>query len=106
VDPLQQCLEVELGAVAVRHNDLPVDDAPLRQLRDDLADQFREVSRHRPLVTAADLHLITVAEDDGPEPVPLGLVAVAAVGYLLDRLGEHRRDRRADRKSHRRILPH
>src|SRR5262249_13588836 len=90
---------------AVRHHDLPVDHAPLRQLPDDLADKLGKVPRHRALVAAADLHLVTVAEDDGPEPVPFRLVAVAAVGYRLDRLGEHRRDRRADPKPHRRILP-
>src|SRR5215467_11467059 len=105
VDPLQQRLEVEPRAVGVRDHDLPVDHAPLRQLPDDLADKLGKVPRHRALVAAADLHLVTVAEDDGPEPVPFRLVAVAAVGYRLDRLGEHRRDRRADRKLYRRILP-
>src|SRR6516162_4681809 len=105
VDPLQQCLEVEPGARGVGDHDLPVDHAPLRELLDDLADQLGKIPGHRAFVTAADLHLAAVAEDDGPESVPLWLVAVRAFGYLLDRLGEHRRDRRADRKCHRPILP-
>src|SRR6185312_13825468 len=93
------------GAFTVGDDDLPIDHAPFRQLLDDPGDQLGKVPRHRPLVAAADLHLVAVAEDDGPEPVPLRLIAVLAVGYLLDRLGEHRRDRRADRKSHGAILP-
>src|SRR5262249_32892056 len=67
--------------------------------------EFGEVPGHGPLVTAADLHLVAVTEDDGPETVPLRLVAVLAVGYLLDRFGEHRRDRRADPKAPWPILP-
>src|SRR5262249_52258533 len=98
-------LEVEPGAFAVGDDDLPVNHAPLRQLLDDLGDQFGKVPRHRPLVTAADLHLVAVAEDDGPESVPLRLVAIRAVGYLLDRLGEHPGDRRGERKSHGPISP-
>ena len=38
-------------------------------------DQLREVAGHRPLVAAADLDLVAVAEDDAPEAVPLRLVA-------------------------------
>jgi hypothetical protein len=87
VDPLQQRLEVDPGAVAVGNHDLPVDHAPFRQLPDNLADKLGEVPRHRPLVAAADLHLVTVTESDGPEPVPFRLVAVGAIGYRLDRLG-------------------
>src|SRR5581483_2596725 len=47
---------------------------------------------HRPLVAAADLDLVAVAEDDRPEAVPLRLVEL--VGRDLgDGLGEHGRNR-------------
>ena len=37
-------------------------------------DDLGEVAGHRPLLAAADLDLVAVAEDDRAEPVPLGLV--------------------------------
>jgi hypothetical protein len=100
VDPLQQGLEVEPAAVGSRDHDLPIDHAPARELLGDRGHEFGEVAGHRPLIAAAELHLAAVGEDDGAESVPLRLVAVRAVGKLLDRLGQHRRDGRVNRKVH------
>jgi hypothetical protein len=100
VDPLQQCLEVEPAAILAGNHDLPVDHAPARELLGDRSHELREITGHRPLVTAAELHLAAVGEDDRAESVPLRLEAVRAVGNLFDRLGQHGRDRRVDRKVH------
>ena len=97
VDALQQRLEVQPLSRAVRDDDLAVDDAPLREFGLDGGHQFREVTGHRPLVPAADLDLIPVAEHDRAEAVPLGLETERPVGYLPDGLGQHRRDRRVHR---------
>ena len=105
VDAQLQRLEVQPGARAVRDHDLPVDHAALRQLGPDPGHQLGEVAGHRPLVAAADLHLVAVPEHDRPEAVPLRLEHVVAVRDRLDRLGQHRRHGRVDRKVHRPQLP-
>ena len=73
--PLLQRLEVQ--AVVGGDDDLAVDHAALRQLGSDRRDQFGEVAGHRPLVAAAQLDLVAVAEADRPEAVPLRLVGGA-----------------------------
>ena len=72
VDALLQRLEIQ--AVVGGDDDLAVDHAALRQLCLDRLDQFGEVPGHRPLVAAAELHLVAVAKTYRPEAVPLGLV--------------------------------
>ena len=91
VDALLQRLEVQ--AVVGGDDDLTVDHTPLRQLGLGRRDQFGKVAGHRPLVAAAQLDLIGVAEADGPEPVPFRLIG--RIGRdRRNRLGQHRRDRR------------
>ena len=97
VDALLERLEVE--PVGGGDDDLAVDHAPLGQLGAQRLDQLREVPGHRPLVAAADLDLVPVAEDQAPEAVPLRLVGRAR----RDRrhgLGEHRCDGRHDGQVH------
>ena len=72
VDALLQRLEVQ--AVVGGDDDLAVDHAALRQLGVDRRDQLGEVAGHRPLVAAAQLDFIAVAEADGPEAVPFRLI--------------------------------
>src|SRR5262249_23733458 len=84
----------------VGDDDLAVDHAALRQASLDRRNDLGEVARHRPLVPAADLDLLAVAEDDRPKAVPLGLEAQLAIRDGLDRLGQHRRDRRHHRQIH------
>ena len=62
--------------------------------------QLREISGHGFLVAAADLHLIPVAENDGPEAVPLWFVAQVAVRHTADGFGEHGRNGRHHGKVH------
>src|SRR5207342_3922521 len=92
--------------LGVGDHDLAVDDDSLRQVRADRLHDLGEVAGHRPLVPAADLHLVVVAEDDRAEPVPLGLVAERAGRDLLDRLREHGGDGRHNGQTHPPILPH
>ena len=93
VDALLQRLEVQ--AVIGGDDDLAVDHAALRQLGLDRRDQLGEVAGHRPLVATAQLDLIAVTETDRPESIPLGFIR-GIRGDRLDRLGQHRRDRRHD----------
>src|SRR5439155_4800339 len=65
--------------------------------------EFGKVAGHWPLVAAADLHLVAVAEDDRTEAVPLRLVRGAGRDGL-HRLRQHRRDGRHDRQFHAVIL--
>jgi hypothetical protein len=99
VDALLEGVEVEGVAGGVGHNDLAVDHGALGKVRLDRGDDLGEVAGHRPLVPAADLHIVAVAEDDRAEPVPLGFVHLTC-GDAADRLGQHRRDGRHDRELH------
>ena len=78
--PQLQRLEVQPPAGAVGDHDLPVDHAAFRQLGQDRGHELGEVAGHRPLVPAADLHLVAVPEHDRPEAVPLRLEYVVPVG--------------------------
>jgi hypothetical protein len=95
MDPLLQRLELQ--PLADRHEDLPVEHAPLGQLRQRRVLELGEVAGERLGVAAGELHIGAVAEHDRPEPVPLGLEAQATellrVGHALHGLGEHRLDR-------------
>ena len=55
VDALQQRVEVETAIVRGRHDDLAVDDAALRQRREQRVEQLGEVAGERPLVAAGEL---------------------------------------------------
>ena len=82
---------VEVEAVAPDDDDLPVDDAALGQVGRHGGNDLWEVSSHRPLVAAAELDLVAVAEHDRAEAVPLGLDE-PDVRDRRHGLGEHRRD--------------
>src|SRR2546427_10080981 len=61
--------------------------------------ELREVTVERPQVTALEVEPVAIAEDDGPEAVPLGLEEPPlARGQLRRELREHRLDRRLDRE--------
>ena len=102
MDALLERPEVEPAVAG--DDDLAVDHATLRQVAPDGLDHLGEVARHRPLLAAADLDLVAVAEHDRAEAVPLRLVELAG----RDRghgLGQHRRDRRQHRQVHRGRIP-
>ena len=68
-------------------------------------DQLREVSVQRLQVPRLQVELLAVAEDEGPEAIPLRLVAPAvADGQLGSGLGQHRLDGRRNREGHRRPM--
>ena len=69
-----QLQRLEVQPAVGGDDDLAVDHAPLGQLGDGRRHQFGEVAGHRPLVAAAELDLVAVAEADRPEAVPLRLV--------------------------------
>jgi hypothetical protein len=103
MDPEQQRLEVEPRAP--HDHDLSVEDAPLRQRGEERVDELREVTVHRLEVAALEHHLAPVAEDDGAEPVPLGLEQpLVARGQRVGGLRQHGLDRRLEGKLHRRSL--
>ena len=60
---------------------------------------FREIPIERLQVAALDEHLRRAPKDDGPEPVPLGLVEELAGGNLLGDPGQHGLDGRGDGKN-------
>src|SRR4051812_38112752 len=91
MDALLQRPEVE--AVVALDDDLAVDHGSLWKGVPDGFYDVGEVAGHRPLLAAADLDLVAVAEHDRAEAVPLGLVELAGRDPC-DRLREHRRDRR------------
>src|SRR3990172_297225 len=95
MDAQQERLEVE--AVRTRDDDLPVDDAALREVCLQGGRELREVAVERLQVAALDERLIAVAEDDRTETVPLGLEEPAvALGERGGWLGQHRLDGRLE----------
>ena len=104
VDALLQHLELQRVALPVEHHDLAVDHRALREVGHHRVDDLGEVPGHRPLVAAADLHLVAVAEDDRAEAVPLRLVELAG-GDIGCRLGQHRLHGRHHGQVHPAILP-
>ncbi len=99
VDAQQQLLEVESSVV--RDHDLAVEHAAIRELRLERLGQLGEVAVERLEVAALRVDLVAVAEDQGPEAVPLRLVQPAlALGQGVARLREHRLERRFEGESH------
>src|SRR5436309_15814786 len=97
VEPQLQGIEVE-PAVG-RDHDLAVDHAARGEARAQLRLELREVSVERPQVAALEVEPVAIAEDDGPEAVPLGLEEPPlARGQRRRELREHRLDRRLDRE--------
>ena len=73
-----RCCSAQKSSAAVAgDHDLAVDDRARREVAPDRLDDLGEVARHRPLLAAADLDLVAVAEHDRAEAVPLGLVELA-----------------------------
>lgn len=69
-------------------------------------DDLREVPRERPLVAAAQVDVVTVAERETAEAVPLRLEEpVVALGQRATQHREHRRDRRCDGQGHGGSIP-
>ena len=110
MDALQEGVEVQAGGGGDHH--LAVEDAPLRQLRPQRVEQLREVPGKGPLVAAAQLHLVTVTEQDATKTVPLRLEEHAGPSrrggrrQLPDELGQHGGHRRHDGEVHARSLPY
>jgi hypothetical protein len=100
VDAQQQGVEVEPPARWVGDHDLGVDHTAGRELAAGRLNDLGEVAGHGPLLAAAQLDLVAVAEHDGAEPVPFGLEAPGPVGQRGDRPGQHRGHRRHHRKIH------
>jgi hypothetical protein len=101
VDALLEVVEVE--ALVAGQHDLAVDDAAIRQRGRQHGRQFGEVARERALVPRAQLDLVTVAEHDAAEAVPLRLeehVAGREGVEPVDRLRQHRPDRWHERQAH------
>ena len=95
MDPLLQPLELQ--ATVDAHDHLTVEHAPVRSVRAQRLHELGEVPRQRLLVATAEDHVVTVAEHDAAEPVPLRLVHEAprdrvGGGDLGDSLREHRGD--------------
>src|SRR5204863_5485762 len=67
----------------------------------DRLDDLREVAVHRLAVARLEIDIVAFAEDDRAEAVELRLVDPAvALGQLLGRLRQLRRDRRLERERH------
>ena len=64
----------QAGTAGALDDNLTVDHAALRQFGLDRRDELGEVAGHRPLVAAAQLDFVAVAETDRSESIPFGLV--------------------------------
>src|SRR5450432_3680108 len=92
---------VEVEAVIGGDDHLAVDDATVGQSVPEWIQQFGEVALERECVSAGHMHLLTVAEDDRPESVPLRLVEPAAIARdLRSGAGEHRLEWRVEGERH------
>ena len=97
-----QLERVEVEAAGSGDDDLPVQNARLRDAVDQRRVQFRKIPIERAQIAALDVHVGRAAEDDGAKAVPLRFVEeAAALGQFVGKLREHRLDRRRQRK-HRR----
>jgi hypothetical protein len=94
VQALLQGVEVE--AIGADDDDLAVDDRSVGQQLDEGVAQFGEIAIERAQVAALDRDLAGArAKDEGAKAVPLRLEQIRACRRQdLDRLGEHRLDRR------------
>src|SRR3954449_12682129 len=81
----------DVQAAIAGDDDRAVDHRARREAPPDRVDDLGEVARHRPLLAAADLDLVAVAEDDRAKAVPFRLVELAG-GDGGHGLGQHRRD--------------
>ena len=100
MDPQQQVLEMERPVV--RDDDLPIEDAPLREGRPQRLGEFGEVAVERLQVARLDVNLVAVTEDQRSEAVPLRLEEPAVVlGQPVGGLREHGFERRSERQVHR-----
>ena len=105
VDPLLERFKVQPVTGLTYQDDLAVEHAARRQVRLQCLHQFGEVAGHGLAVAAADLHLVAVPENDGPEAVPLRFEApfragVRDFGQGADGFGQHGRDRGHHRQLH------
>src|SRR2546430_2746398 len=97
MDPQQQRLELE--ATLAGDDDLAIEDATVRQGGAEPGSELGEIAIERLEVARLDVRLVTVAEDDRPEAVPLRLEQPAiALGQRIGCLREHRLDRRFERE--------
>jgi hypothetical protein len=82
-----------------RDHDLPVDHATFRQLLEQRLVQVREIAVERAQIPTLNEELRRAAKDDGAKAVPLRLEEKGTgLGEGIRQLGEHRLDRRVDRK--------
>src|SRR5438309_835154 len=65
---------VEVETLVARDHDLAVDHTALLERRRERVYQLREVTLEGQLVSTCNMDAFAVAEDDGPESVPFGLV--------------------------------
>ena len=94
------CLQgLELQSARARDDQLAVDHAAFRQLFKQRRGEFRKVAVHRLQVAALQQQVVTVAEHEGAEPVPLRFEQPAvAARDAVHPLGEHGPHRRRHRQ--------
>ena len=96
---LAQLQRVEVETAFVRDDELAVEHDAFGELREQRLAKLGEVAQQRLAVPALQIEVVTVAEDDAAEAVPLRLVRHQAGGRQLAReLGEHRVERRPNGK--------
>ena len=96
---------VEVEPVGAGDDDLAVEYAALRQVREERGLDLREVAVEALGVAALEEEFVAVAEDEGAEAVPFGLedpVRIFRDG--VDTLGEHRQNGWHHRQVHDPIL--
>jgi hypothetical protein len=96
-----QLQRLEVQPIGSGDHDLSIQHATLRKLALQLEDQLGVVPRERFLVPALDEQIVSVAEHQRAEPIPLRLEDPSCpVRELLDSLREHGQDRRVDGQPH------
>src|SRR5687768_16567372 len=86
-----QLQRVEIETARAGNDDLAIDDAAGRQLRNQLVVQLRKVPIERLQVAALDVDVVAAAKDDGTEAVPFRLIEKGIT--IRQRVGDLRQHR-------------
>src|SRR5476649_1103253 len=98
---LAQLERIEIEPAFTGDDELTVEHTPFGQLRAQRSAQLGEVPQQRLRVPALEVEVVAVAEHDAAEAVPLRLEDdVARRRQIARELGQHRLERRSDRKAH------
>jgi len=99
-----QLKSIEVEPAFVGDDEFAVECALCGKVLAKRVDHFGKVSIERFLISALDKDVIAFAKDEDAKAIPLGFIDPFALGrHLVDTLGKHGEDGRADGKIHGRV---